>query len=398
MKLKIAAVLWVACMFTLRAAAGADEKIGTVREVYDGTLTSDIQVRTFRNIDRLFPVRVVKHGPHVLALPPAAKRLPRFEFTAGGKSYDLIDYMALNRVTALLALKDGKIAYEDYEMGNNERTRWMSMSMVKSITSSLTGAAIQQGYIHGIDDLVTQYVAKLNGSAYDGVSIRYLLQMASGVKWDETYTNPASDRRRMLEAQIAQRPGAILDLMSKLPRAGAPGTIWNYSTGETFVAGAVVRAAVGRPLAQYLSERIWTKAGMEADATWWLESPDGLEIGGSGLSATLRDYGRFGLFLMNDGVVKGERILPEGWVREAGSSKTIGGKVVDYGYMIWPFSASPGSVNQGAFQAVGIYGQHIYVNPRERVVIVVWSAQPKPTDKEVIADEDFFAAATAALR
>ncbi|HXC07622.1 MAG TPA: serine hydrolase [Steroidobacteraceae bacterium] len=385
-------------MFTLRAAAGAAENIGTVTEVYDGTLTSDIQVRTFRHIDRLFPVRVVKHGPHVLALPPAAKRLPRLKFTSGGKSYDLIDYMALNRVTALLALKDGKIAYEDYEMGNDERTRWMSMSMVKSITSSLVGAAIQQGYIHGIDDPVTQYVAKLKGSAYDGVSIRYLLQMASGVKWDETYTNPASDRRRMLEAQIAQRPGALLDLMSKLPRAGAPGTIWNYSTGETFVAGAVVRAAVGRPLAQYLSERIWTKAGMEADATWWLESPDGLEIGGSGLSATLRDYGRFGLFLMNDGVVKGERILPEGWVREAGSSKTIGGKVVDYGYMIWPFSASPGSINQGAFQALGIYGQHIYVNPRERVVIVVWSAQPKPTDKEVIDDADFFAAATAALR
>jgi CubicO group peptidase (beta-lactamase class C family) len=101
---------------------------------------------------------------------------------------------------------------------------------------------------------------------------------------------------------------------------------------------------------------------------------------------------------MNDGVVNGEKILPEGWVREAGSSKTIGGKVVDYGYMIWPFSASPGSVNAGAFQALGIYGQHIYVNPREHVVIVVWSAQPKPTDKEVIDDADFFAAATAALR
>jgi CubicO group peptidase (beta-lactamase class C family) len=398
MKLKIAAVLWVACMFTLGAAAGVPETIGTVTEVYDGTLTSDIQVRTFRHIDRLFPVRVVKHGPHVLALLPAAKHLPRFEFTSGGKRYDLIDYMALNRVTALLVLKDGKIAYEDYEMGNDERTRWMSMSMVKSITSSLVGAAIQQGYIHGIDDPVTQYVAKLKGSAYDGVSIRYLLQMASGVKWDETYTNPASDRRRMLEAQIAQRPGAILDLMSRLPRAGAPGTIWNYSTGETFVAGAVVRAAVGRPLAQYLSERIWTKVGMEADATWWLESPDGLEIGGSGLSATLRDYGRFGLFLMNDGIVSGERILPEGWVREAGSSKTIGGKLVDYGYMIWPFSASPGTVNQGAFQALGIYGQHIYVNPREHVVIVVWGAQSKPTDKEVIDDADFFAAAAAALR
>lgn len=385
-------------MFTLRAAAGTPEKIGTVAEVYDGTLTSDIQIQTFRHIDRLFPVHVVKHGPDVLALPPAAKHLPRIEFISGGKPYDLIDYMALNRVTGLLVLKDGKIAYEDYEMGNTPSTRWMSMSMVKTITSSLAGAAIRQGYIHGIDDPVTRYVAKLKGSAYDGVSIRYLLEMASGVKWDETYTNPASDRRRMLAAQIDQRPGAIMDLMAKLPRAGAPGTIWNYSTGETFVAGAVVRAAVGRSLAEYLSERIWTKAGMEADATWWLESPDGLEIGGSGLSATLRDYGRFGLFLMHDGVAKGERILPEGWVREAGGSKTIGGNVVDYGYLTWPLAATPGSVNDGAFQALGIYGQHIYVNPRERVVIVVWGAQPKPTDKEVIADEDFFAAATAALR
>jgi hypothetical protein len=382
----------------IQHAAGAAETIGTVTQVYDGTLTSDIQVSTFRNIDRLFPVRIVKHGPNVLALPWSPKPLGKVQFSSGGKQYDLIDYMALNRVTALLVLKEGKIAYEDYEMGNTRQTRWMSMSMVKSITSSLLGAAIQDGYIKSIDDPVTRYVAALKGSAYDGVSIRYLLQMASGVKWDETYTNRASDRRRMLDAQIAQRPGAILDLMAKLPRAGAPGTIWNYSTGETFVAGAVVREADGRPLAQYLSERIWTRARMESDATWWLESPDGLEIGGSGLSATLRDYGRFGLFLMNGGIAGGERVLPEGWVQDAGSGKLIGGKFVDYGYMIWPFAAGPGAVNLGAFQALGIYGQHIYVNPRERVVIVVWSAQPKPTDKVVIADEDFFAAATAALR
>jgi CubicO group peptidase (beta-lactamase class C family) len=394
----LAASLWVACMLTRQIAFGAAENIGTVTQIYDGTLTSDIQVNTFRHIERLFPVRVVKHGPHVLALGRAAKPLTKVEFSSGGKSYDLIDYMALNRVTALLALKDGKIAYEDYEMGNTAQTRWMSMSMVKTITSTLMGAAIQDGHIKSIDDPVTQYVATLKGSAYDGVSLRYLLQMASGVKWDETYTNPASDRRRMLEAQIAQHPGAIMELMAKLPRAGMPGTIWNYSTGETFVAGAVVRSAVGRPLAEYLSERIWTKAGMESDATWWLESPDGLEIGGSGLSATLRDYGRFGLFLMNGGVAGGEKILPDGWMRDAGSSKSIGGKRVDYGYMIWPFAATPGSTNDGAFQALGIYGQHIYVNPRERVVIVVWGALPKPTGKEVIADEDFFAAATAALR
>jgi CubicO group peptidase (beta-lactamase class C family) len=283
-------------------------------------------------------------------------------------------------------------------MGNTETTRWMSMSIAKSITSSLVGAAIQDGHIQSIDDPVVRYVEKLRGSAYDGVSIRYLLEMASGVRWDETYTNPGSDRRRMLQAQIAQRPGVILELMASLPPAGPPGTIWNYSTGETYVAGAVVRAAVGIPLAQYLSERIWSKVGMESDATWWLDSPDGLEIGGSGISATLRDYGRFGLFLLNGGMAGGEKILPDGWVRDAGSSKIIGGKSVDYGYMLWPFAAHPGSANDGAFQAIGIFGQHIYVNPRERVVIVVWSAQPKPTGTATIADEDFFAAACAALR
>ncbi len=159
-----------------------------------------------------------------------------------------------------------------------------------------------------------------------------------------------------------------------------------------------VSSAVGRPLSQYLSERIWTKAGMESDATWWLESPGGQEIGGSGLSATLRDYGRFGLFLMNGGVAGGEKILPDGWVREAAGSKIIGGKTVDYGYMIWPLAAGAGSVNEGAFKAYGIYGQSVYVNPRERVVIVVWGAHPKPSGMEVIADADFFEAAALAVR
>jgi CubicO group peptidase (beta-lactamase class C family) len=370
-------------------------RLGTIREVYDGSLTSDIQVATFRHMDRLFPVRVVPHGDRILALPRRTQPLSTFEFTSGGKPYDLIDYLALNRVTGLLVLKRGEIALEDYEMGNTASTRWVSMSVAKTVTATLAGAALRDGHIKSLDEEVTAYVPQLAGSAYDGVSIRSLLEMASGVKWDETYTNPRSDRRRMLEAQILQRPGAILELMAALPRAGAPGTIWNYSTGETTVAGAVVAAAVGRPLADYLSERIWSRAGMESDATWWLESPHGLEVGGSGLCATLRDYGRFGLFLMNGGIAAGEKILPDGWLREACSPRMIGGTPSAYGYLVWPLEAP---VHEGAFEARGIFGQRIYINPREQVVIVVWAAQPKPTGSAVIADCDFFAAATAALR
>ena len=374
------------------------EKIGTVQQVYDGALFPDVQVNTFRNIDRLFSTRTVKHGTKVYPLPAADKPLGNFKFTSNGKDYDLYDYVSLNRVSGLLVIKNGKVAFENYQLGNSDKTRWMSMSVVKSITATLVGAAIKDGYIKSIDDPVTRYLPQLAGSAYDGVTVRNLLQMASGVKWNETYTDPNSDRRHMLEVQNSQKPGGVLELMAKLPRAAEPGTRWNYSTGETHVAGALVRAAVGKPVAQYLSEKIWSKFGMESDATWWLESPDGLEVGGSGLSATLRDYGRFGLFLMGGGKAGGEQVLPDGWVQEAGSPKMVDGKQVNYGYMLWPIPNAAGTINEGAFEARGIFGQHIYMNPKENVVVVVWSALPKPTGKATVGDNDFFAAVSQAVR
>jgi CubicO group peptidase (beta-lactamase class C family) len=206
--------------------------------------------------------------------------------------------------------------------------------------------------------------------------------MSSGVAWNETYTNPNSDRRHMLEAQIGQQPGAILELMAALPRAAAPGARWNYSTGETHVVGALLRAAIDKPVADYLSEKIWSKMGMQADANWWLESPDGLEVGGSGLSATLRDYARFGLFMLNDGVANGERVLPEGWVAEASARQSVGGELIDYGYMWWPMHGR-------SFSAIGIFGQYVFVDPDRQLVVAMWSAQPKPLDRHG-ADESAF--------
>ncbi len=273
------------------------------------------------------------------------------------------------------------------------------MSVAKSITSTLIAAAIKQGYIGSIEDRVTKYVPTLVGSAYEGVSIRDLLMMSSGVRWNETYTDPTSDRRRLLEAQIAQRPGAALELMKELPRAAEPGTVNNYNTGETLVAGAVVRNAVKRSLSEYLSERIWKPFGMEADATWWLDSPDGLEIAGSGFSATLRDYGRFGLFFLNGGRAGGEDVLPAGWLEEAGAPQRLkNGKKIDYGYFWWPATPTPNVADpQGAFMAQGIFGQYVYLNPKEHIVVVVWSAQSKPQGMDIIDDLDFFGAVAAAL-
>jgi CubicO group peptidase (beta-lactamase class C family) len=380
------------------AASPPDETISSVNEIFNGTLRPGVEVNTFQHIDKVFPSRVVPHGALVYPLPASDRPLANVSFMSKGKKYDIYDYLSLNRVSGLLTLKDGKIAHEDYELGNNEKSRWVSWSVVKSVSSTLVGAAIKDGYIAGLDDPITKYLPEIAGGAYDGVTVRNVLQMASGVKWDETYTDPKSDRRHMLNLQIEQKPGAIIKFMSSLRRAGAPGTIWNYSTGETHVVGALVHAAVKRPLAQYLSEKIWSKFGMESDATWWLESPDGMEVGGSGLSATLRDYGRFGLFVAEGGKANGQQVVPEGWYSEAGSSKKVGGKTVDYGYMWWTYGDSANSVHRGAFQAEGIFGQFIYINPRERVVTVVWSARPKPTGANTIDDSDFFAGVVNALR
>ncbi len=357
----------------------AAEPIGTVRQSYDGALSAELAVHTFRNIDRLFPTRRIAPADAPRPLPKASRPLGAVRFTQDGTSHALNDYLRGNRVAALLVLKDGAIAHEQYLLGNTPRTRWMSMSVAKSITSTLIGAAIHDGAIGSVHDPVIRYVPSLTGSAYDGASIRDVLMMSSGVQWDETYTDPRSDRRALLEAQIAQVPGAALAVMAKLPRAAAPGTRHNYSTGETQVAAEILRGAVQRPLATYLSERIWRPMGMEAEARWWLDSPDGIEIGGSGISATLRDYGRFGQFMLDDGVVDGVRYLPEGWAREAGSAKALrDGTVLPYGYMWWiPESAA--AARDSAYVAEGIHGQFVYINPAARVVIVVWSALPRPT-------------------
>ena len=166
------------------------EEIGQVRKLYDGTLYPDIQINTCRNIDRLFPTRVIARGGVSQPLPIRSTQLENVEFSVGETSYDLYDYIALNRVTGTLVVKEGEVAFEKYFAGNNEKTRWMSMSVAKSISAILAGVAIQEGLISNIDDPVTNYLPRFKGSAYEGVTVRHLLQMTSGVAWNETYTDP----------------------------------------------------------------------------------------------------------------------------------------------------------------------------------------------------------------
>lgn len=376
--------------------SGSEAEIGTVRRAYAGQLLPDELVEVMRDPTRAFATHVVKRGPQVLPLAPGAPLRHEVQIHSQGKRFDLVDYFSRNRVAGLLILRDGKVAMERYQFGNDTATRWLSMSVAKSISTTLVGAAIHDGYIRSVEEPITRYVPQLAGSGYDGVSIRHVLQMTSGVRWDDTQVDENSQRRKMLELQFSQQPGAIVRYLAAAPRIAEPGTVWNYSTGETHIVGALLRAAIGRSLSDYLSERIWSRFGMEADATWWLESPGGLEVAGSGFGATLRDYARFGLFFMDGGVIDGKRVLPEGWVREATSPRDVGGKCVEYGYMWWPVASPEGSFADGAFSARGIFGQYLYINPAKRIVIAVWSARAKPLGSEVILDNDFFNAVVAA--
>jgi len=377
-------------------SAAAQEMAG-VPQVYDGTMRPDVEVKTFEHSDELFPTRVVERGSRTRKLPKAKSPLKNVYFEAGGKHYDLFDYLALNRVAGLLIMKNGEVVLEDYELGTGPETRWPSYSMAKSVSSTLIGAALFDGSIASLDDPVTKYVPVLKNGAYEPVSVRNVIQMASGVKWSEAYTDPQSDRRKLLEIQLQEKPGTILPFMSGLSRAGAPGTIWNYNTGETFVVGAVLEGATHKPLAEYLSEKIWKPWGMEFEARWQLESPNGMGWAGGGLAATLRDFARVGLLVEADGVIDGKRIVPEGWFDEAGSAKQIAGKTVEYGYLWWTYPTGD-EAHDGAFQARGIFGQQLYINRKEKLVIVVLSARPKPTGLTAVDDPVFFGAVVKALR
>ena len=353
----------------------------------DGSIlfwSGDQQIAGFRNTALLSPVRQVVTGEEVMPLPRAERDFSALRYEVNGESFALADYMQHNHVGGLLVLKDGQIVLEQYGLGNDEDTQWVSFSMTKSVVSLLTGAAIADGYINSVNDPVTDYLPQLRGSAYDGVSIRNVLQMASGTDWNEDYADPASD--------VATSPSdmlALMQFMGEKARVAEPGERFNYNTGETNLAGAIVRAAIGNNLAAYLTQKIWQPWGMESDATWISHGPYGGELGGCCLAPVLRDWGRLALLVMNDGVLHdGSRLVPEGWIAE--STEPSAGSD-NYGYLWW-------LNGDGTFRASGIFGQGIYLSPEEDLVIVVQGAWPQATGASFASHRDgFFKAVEASL-
>jgi CubicO group peptidase (beta-lactamase class C family) len=365
---------------------------------FGGTMKPGEVVDALLRNSRMFPYATVSRGTGPSRpLTESTSGFPAIEIEQDGRVFDLVDFLSVNRVSGLLVLKDGKVVIENYELGLDADTHWASCSIAKSIASTLIGAAIMDGFIQDLDAPLTQYVDV--GGPYTDVSVRQLLRMCTGVKWSEEYVNPRSERRQLLDRQLEFGHRAVVAHMSGLDRLTPAGAAWAYNTGESYLVAALLENATGRSLTDYLSEKIWSRMGMEQDATWWLDSPGGMVVSGSGMGATLRDYARFGQFVLDDGVIDGERIVPEGWFSESGAPYHIGDRLVPYGYMWWiPELQAPELA--GAFQAEGIYGQYIHINPRENLAIVLLSARSKPNYRlrYELNDDAFFAAVARALR
>lgn len=317
--------------------------------------------QNFRAMETIFPGTVAKHGtPRTLA-KGAPLAMDDAEIRA---------YMDANQVAGLMVLQDGKVRYEGYGLGFGPEQRWTSFSVAKSFTSTLVGAAIKDGYIGSVDDPVTRYVPELKGSGYDGVTVKQILTMSSGVKWNENYTDPNSDVVKMLSVPIEPGIDPNTAYLATLPREAEPGSKWVYKTGETNLIGVIVQRATGKTLTAYAEDKIVRPAGFAGDLFWMVDTV-GQNIGGCCLSLRLSDYARMGQFVLEGG--KGQ--VPDGWFAESTTEAFgIGLPGFGYGYQWWTY---PG----GAYGAQGIFGQAITVLPEQRLVIAFLSNWPKASDR-----------------
>ncbi|MCH8176271.1 MAG: serine hydrolase [Proteobacteria bacterium] len=367
--------LWISSISAAQELRYVDPAFDIQNLPASGTALSaggtDAQIVRFRNWASLYPTREIRAGSYQLELPRNEVDFSDLRYTVADQSFSIEDFMLHNHVGGLLVIKNGSIKLERYGLGNTEDSLWVSYSMSKSATSMLLGAAIQDGYIASVDDMVTDYLPRLKGSSYDEVSLKDVLQMASGVEWDEDYADPNSDVATYPSGEVIE----LLRFLGNKERVAEPGDVFNYNTGETDLVGAIVRAAIGNNLASYIENKIWQPFGMESDANWATHGNGG-ERGGCCMNATLRDYGRIGMFAMNGGVLAdGTRVVPQGWMQESTtSSKGNAG----YGYLWWLLEGP-------AFQAIGIYGQGIYINPETETVIAVLSAWTTATGREYSA-------------
>ena len=331
---------------------------------------------SFRNMHRLFDTNLIRKSAQVSELEETPQALPK-DFSFKGKTIDISDWIKTSGTTGLVVMADNKVAFEQYYQGNTAQSLAISWSIGKSFVSSLIGFALADGSIKSLQDPVGQYVPLLKESGYADVSIQNVLEMSSGIDFDENYANPKSGINQLGKEIFFGR--STNEWIARLQKAGPPGKEFHYISVNTQVLGMVLEAATKQKLASYMEKNLWSRLFPEADALW-LTDAHGTELGFGGLCVRTRDYARFGLLYLNQGCnLKGEQLLPSQWIQESVTPRTAylqpghelyqGIPSLGYAYQFWIPQGE-----EGEFMAIGVYGQFIYVNPMRQVVIAKNSA------------------------
>lgn len=372
-------LLYALIVIIVLAAAGSAIFWKRVREYwavyqYAQTFKPDVIDENFRSLYKKYPSVRVPHTADVGVLPVSERSLPE-TYTYKGETRSVADFLKHTDTTGFIVLKDGVIVHEEYGRGNTEATQSIAMSLSKSFVSFLIGNAVADGQIK-LDETVDHYVPVLKEGGYKGVTVKSVLQMSSGIGFNENYGDLNSDIVRYIVQMLT---GSVVDFTAHLKSEREQGTVNQYVYADTQVLALVLEHATGEPIQKYFQDRLWSRLGAEADA-YWLTDPQGEVVAAGGLNAVLRDYARFGLLYMNEGRnYRGEQIVPAQWVHDSvtpdephlmpGRAMPPGKTAYGYGYQWW-IPSEP----QGDFCGVGIYGQFIYVNPLKNVVIVKTSA------------------------
>jgi CubicO group peptidase (beta-lactamase class C family) len=358
-------------------------------------LDNDVSSLAFRSMDALFTTRTVPRGGAVWALPRQDRPLD-VGYTFQGQRYTAQQFLDRTFTNALLVIKDGRIVSETYRNATNERSRFIGWSMTKSITSVLVGCALADGRIDSLDTPVSRYLPELKGGGYEGVSIRHVMQMRSGVDYPERYDfgNPGRAATNHITA-LVKNVARFADAARTLPRSHEPGTVFEYKTIDTAVLGWLIERVTQGSVAAYTARCLWEPLGAEADGFYIMDGAPGVgrEFSGAGFNATLRDFGRFGQMVLDGGVADGRRVVSADWIRQ--STQPFGpedNRRGGYGLQWWTFA------NTEAFSAIGLQGQYIFIDPATRTVVVKLSFFPPGDNTALDAETEVFLRAVSAWK
>lgn len=358
-------------------------------------LDNNVASLTFRSMDSLFSTRSVPRAGPVWTLPRADQALD-FSYEWQGQRHRADAFPERTYTNALLVMKDGRIVHEAYRNNTDARSRFIGWSMTKSVTSVLVGCALAEGRIESLDTPISRYLPELVGGGYEGVSIRHVMQMRSGVDYEERYDFANAGRAASNHiSSLVKNNTRFADAARTLPRKDAPGTEFQYKTIDTAVLGWLVERVTGGSVAAYTARCLWEPLGAESDGFYIMDGApgSGREFSGAGFNATLRDYARLGQMMLDGGVANGRRIVSADWVKAStqptpGIVNPIGG----YGLQWW-------TVGDGrSYAAVGLQGQFIYVDPTTRTVVVKLSYFPPGDDGDLAGETLAFLAAASAWK